>query len=170
MQKQIINIWKIIIKLNWINNQPDIDKILLYAKNPYEAKYQYLSNKREEVASKHYDDLKAFVEYSNDMPDVHKNIKEYNLRKKHEVLIIFNDMIADMINNKKLNLIVTELFIGGRKLNISIVFIIQWYFKVPKEARLNITHFYILRTSTNCIKWLIRHWLALTYRRFHEDL
>ena len=59
------------------------------------------------------------------MLDVHKNIKEYNLRKKHEVLIIFNDMIADMINNKKLNLIVTELFTGGRKLNISTVFIIQ---------------------------------------------
>ena len=76
------------------------------------------------------------------MQDVHKNIEDYNLGKKHEVLIIFDDMISDMINNKKLNQIVTELFIRGRKLNISIVFITQSYFKVSKDVRLNSTHFY----------------------------
>ena len=109
--------------LNLINNQPDIDETYLYAKDPYEAKYQYLINKREKVGLDHFDDPKAFIEYSNDMQDVHKNIDDYNPRKKRKVLIVFDDMIADMINNKKLDSIVTELFIRGRKLNISIVFI-----------------------------------------------
>ena len=131
--------------LKLINNQQDIDKIYLYVKDPYEKKYQYLINKREKVGLDHFNDLKAFIEYSNDMQDVYKNIEDYNLGKKHKVLIIFNDMISDMINNKKLNQIVTELFIGGRKLNISIVFITQSYFKVPKDVRLNSTHFFIMK-------------------------
>ena len=80
----------------------------------------------------------------NDMQDAYKNIEDYNPIKKRKVLIVFEDMIADMINNNKLNLIVTELFIRGRKLNISIVFITQNYFKVPKDVRLNSTHFFIL--------------------------
>ena len=120
--------------LNLINNQPDIDKIYLYAKDPYEAKYQYLLNKREKVGLNHFDDPKAFMEYSNDTQDVYKNIEDYNPRKNLEVLIVFDDMIADMINNKKLNSIITELFIRGRKLNISIAFITQSYFKVPKKC------------------------------------
>ena len=69
------------------------------------------------------------------MQDVYKNIEEYP-GKKHKILIAFDDMIADMINNKKLNSIVTELFIRGRKLT-------QYYFKVPKDIRLNSTHFFI---------------------------
>ena len=85
------------------------------------------------------------MEYSNDMQDVYKNIDDYNLRKKRKVLIVFYDMIADMINNNKLNPIVTELFIRGRKLNISIVFITQSYLKVPKDVRLNSTHFFIMK-------------------------
>ena len=120
--------------LNLINNQPDFDKIYLYAKDPYEAKYQYLINKREKVGSDHFDDHKAFIEYSNDMQDVHKNIDDYNPRKKRKVLIVFDDMIADMINNKKLDSVVTELFIRGRTRNISIVFIMQSYFEVPKDT------------------------------------
>ena len=129
--------------LNLINNQPDIDKIYLYAKDPYEKKYQNLINKREKVGLNHFNDPKAFIEYSNDMQDVYKNIENYNSIKV--VLIIFDDMIADMINNNKLNPIVTELFIRGRKLNISIVFITQSYFKVPKDVRLNSTHFFIMK-------------------------
>ena len=78
------------------------------------------------------------------MQDVYKNIEDYNLGKEPKVLIVF-DMIADMINNKKLNPIVTELFIRSRKLNISIVFITQSYFKVPKDVRLNSTHFFIMK-------------------------
>ena len=79
------------------------------------------------------------------MQNVYKNIENYNPRKNRKVLIVFDDMIADTINNKKLNSIVTELFIRGRKLNISIVFITQSYFKVPKDARLNSTHFFIMK-------------------------
>ena len=131
--------------LNLINNQLDIDKIYLYAKDPYEAKYQYLINKREKAGLDHFKDPRAFIEYSNDMQDVYKNIKNYNPGKKRKILIVFNDMIADMINNKKLNPVVTELFIRGRKLNISIVFITQSYFKVPKDVRLNSTHFFIMK-------------------------
>ena len=79
------------------------------------------------------------------MQDVHKNIDDYNPRKKRKVLIVFDDMIADMINNKKLDSIVTELFIRGKKLNISIVFITQSYFTVTKDVRLNSTHFFIMK-------------------------
>ena len=88
--------------LNLIENQPDIDKIYLYAKDPYEAKYQYLINKREGVGINHFNDPKAFIEYSNDMQDVYKNIDEYNPDKERK-LIVFDDMIVDMINNEKLN-------------------------------------------------------------------
>ena len=133
--------------LNLINNQPDIDKIYLYAKDPYEKKYQYLINKRENVGLNHFSDPKAFMEYSNDMQDVFKSIEDYNPIKKRKILIIFDDMIADMISNNKLNSIVTELFIRSRKLNISIVFITQSYFKVPKDVRLNSTHFFIMKIS-----------------------
>ena len=126
--------------LNLINNQPDIDKIYLYAKDPYETKYQFLINKREKVGLDHFDDPKAFVEYSNDLQDVYKNIEDYNPIKKGKVLIVFDDMIADMINNNKLNPVVTELFIRGRKLNISIAFIAQSYFKVQKDVILNSTY------------------------------
>ena len=131
--------------LNLIENQPDIDKIYLYAKDPYEAKYQYLINKREGVGINHFNDPKAFIEYSNDMQDVYKNIEEHNADTERKILIVFDDMIVDMINNKKLNSIVTELFIRGRKLNISLVFITQSYFKVPKDVRLNSTHFFIMK-------------------------
>ena len=85
------------------------------------------------------------MEYSNDMQDVYKNIEDYNPIKKRKILIVFDDMIADMINNNKLNPIVTELFIRGRKLNISIVFITQSYFKVSKGVRLYSTHFFIMK-------------------------
>ena len=79
------------------------------------------------------------------MNDVYKNISKYNPDKENKLLIVFDDMIADMINNKKLNSIVTELFIRGRKQNISLVFITQSYFKVPKDVRLNTTHFFIMK-------------------------
>ena len=79
------------------------------------------------------------------MRDVYKNINYYNPDKEKKILIVFDDMIADMIHNKKLDSVVTELFIRGRKLNISLVFITQSYFKVPKDVRLNTTHFFIAK-------------------------
>ena len=111
--------------LNLIENQPDIDKTYLYAKDTYEAKYQYLINKREDVGINHFNDTKAFIEYSNDMHSIYKNIDEHNPDKENKILIVFDDMMADIIHNKKLNSIVTELFIRGRQLNISLVFITQ---------------------------------------------
>ena len=117
----------------------------MYAKDPYKAKYQYLINKREGVGINHFKYLKAFIEYSNDMRSVYKNIDHYNSDKEKKILIVFDDMIADMIQNKELNSIVTELFIRGRKLNISLVFITQSYSKVPKDVRLNTTHFFIAK-------------------------
>ena len=122
--------------LNLIN-QPDIDKAYLYAKDPYEARYQFVINKRESTRLKYFNDLKA---YSNDMQYIYKNIEEYNPDKERKTLIVFDDIIAYTINNKKLNSIVTELFIRGRKINISFVFINQSYFKTPKDFRLNSTH------------------------------
>ena len=136
---------KINLLLDLIENKPDIDKIYLYAKDPYEAKHQYLINKRESVGINYFNDPKAFFEYSNDMHDVNKNIDDYNPDKENKILIVFDDVIADMIHNKKLNSIVTELFIRGRKLNISLVFITQSYFKVPKDVRLNTSHFSITK-------------------------
>ena len=137
------------VLLNLIESQPDSDKIYLYAKDLYEAKYQYLINKRESVGINHFNDPKAFIEYSNDMHDVYKNIDDYNPDKENKILIVFDDMIADMIHNKKLDSVVTELFIRGKKLNISLAFITQSYFKVPEDFRLNTTHFFIAKIPNN---------------------
>ena len=109
--------------LNLINNQSDINKIYLYAKDPYKAKYHFLINKRERTWLNHFDDPKAFNKYSNDIQDVYRNIHKYNIDKDRKISIVFDDMIADMINSKKLNSIITELLITGRKFNISLVFV-----------------------------------------------
>ena len=97
--------------MNLISQQPDIDKIYLYAEDPYETKHQFLINKRESTGLKYFNDFKGFIEYSNHMDDIYKNIEEYYPNKKRKILIVFDDMIADMPSNKKLNLVVTELFI-----------------------------------------------------------
>ena len=88
--------------LNLINNQQDIDKMYLYAKDPYEDKYQYLINKRERVGINHLNAPKAFIKYSNDMHDVYKNIDNCNPDKENKILIVFDDMIADRINNNSI--------------------------------------------------------------------
>ena len=131
--------------LDLIENQVDIDKIYFYAKDPCESKYQYLINKIQSVGINHFRDPKAFIEYSNDMHDFYKNIDDCNSDNENKIFIVFDDMIADMIHNRKLNSVVTELFIRSRKLNISLVFITQSYFKVPKDVRLNTTHFFIMK-------------------------
>ena len=79
------------------------------------------------------------------MQDFYKTIDEYNTDKERKILIVFDDMIAAMINNQKLNSIVIELFIRGRKLNIFLVFITKSYFKFPQDFRLNSTRFFILK-------------------------
>ena len=138
---QIINnrrswIWKNKFTFNLISHQPNIDQIYLYAKDPYKAKYQLLVNKQESVGLKHCKHSKAFIQYSNDMDDIYGNIEEYI----SEILIVLYDMIADMLSNKKRNPIVTELFIRGRKLRNSLVFITQSCLVVPKNIWLNSAH------------------------------
>ena len=85
--------------LNLINNEPDINKIYLYAKPPSETQYQLSINKRESKCSKYFNDPKAFIYYASDMDDIYKSVEEYNPNKKRKVLIVFDDMIADMISN-----------------------------------------------------------------------
>ena len=92
---------------NLMNNQPDIDKIYLYAKEPYESKQKFLINKTESTGLKYFNDPKTSIEYSNDMRDVYKDIEGHNTDKEHETLIALDDMIAGMINNKKLDSIIT---------------------------------------------------------------
>ena len=111
--------------LNLIEHQPEIGKIYLYVKYPYEAKYQYLIKIREKVGIDHHNNPRAYTEYSNDMHDVYKNINYYNPDRENKILIVFDDMIADIIHKKKLDSTVAKWFIGGKKLNISIVFITQ---------------------------------------------
>ena len=114
--------------LNPINHEPDIDKIYLYVKDPYEVKYQLLINKRESTGLKYLNNSKDFIEYSNDADDIYKNIEECNPNKKQKILIVLDDVIPDILSNRKLNPIVNELFIRERKLNISLVFIAKSYF------------------------------------------
>ena len=85
---------KAISLFNLISHQPDIDKIYLYPKDPFETKYQLLISKRETAGLEHFNDSKAFIEYSNDMDKIYKNIEEYNPNKKRKILIVFDDMIA----------------------------------------------------------------------------
>ena len=92
---------------NVTSQQPDINSIYLHAQDPYEAKNQFLYNEQESTVLKHFNDSKAFTEYWNYMDKIYVNIEKYNPNKKHKILIDLDDMIADMVNNNKLNLIVT---------------------------------------------------------------
>ena len=131
--------------LNLINEQNDIDKIYLYARDLNEPKYKILIKKRKDAGIKHLNDPNAFIECSNMMDDVYENIHDPSRRRK--ILIIFDDMIADIMTNKKFQTIIKELFIRCRKLNISLVFITQSYFSVPKDVRLNSTHYLIMKIN-----------------------
>ena len=120
--------------LNSINEQNDIDKIYLYARDLNEPKYKVLIKKRKDAGIKHLNDSNAFIECSNTMDDVYENIRDYNSNRKRKILIAFDDMIADIMTNKRFQSITKELFIRCRKLNISLVFIIQSYFSVLKDV------------------------------------
>ena len=106
-----------------INEQRDIDKIYLYAKDFSESKYEHLINNCENAGIKHLNDSKAFIECSKTMDDVYENIDHYNPNRKRKVLIVFDDMITDIMTNKKFQSIIKELFIRYRKINISLIFI-----------------------------------------------
>ena len=125
--------------LHLIDKFHPIDKIYLYAKDTDEEKYQYLINKREQAGIENLNDPHAFIECSNDMNDVLEDINNYNKNRDKKVLIIFDDMIADIMRSEKFKAIVKEVFIRCRKLNISIVF------RTPKDARLNSTHYILMK-------------------------
>ena len=88
-----------------------IDKIYLYAKDLDEPKYQFLIKKCENAVIKNLDDISAFIEYSSTMDDVYSNIDDYILKRKRNILIVFDDIVADIITNKKIKAIIKELFI-----------------------------------------------------------
>ena len=131
-----------------INNLHPIDKIYLYAKDIHEPKYEYLINKREQAGIKKLNDPHAFIEYSDYMNDVLDDINNYNKNRDKKVLIVFADMmIADIQYNKNFKRIIKELLYGARKINVSIVFITQSYFRALKDARLNSTHYIIMKIN-----------------------
>ena len=101
--------------------------------------------KCENAGIRNLNDPRAFIEYFNTMNDVYNNIDDYNSKRKRKILILLDDMIADIMNNKKFQVMIKELFIRCRKLNISLVFITQSYFSVPKEVRLTSTNYLIMK-------------------------
>ena len=115
----------------------------MYAKDPYELKKcPLLTNKHEGVDIKKYNDSKTFIEYLNEIDDICENNEEYKPDKERKTLIVFDDMIADMLSNKKVYPVVTEWFVRGRKLKIFLVFITKSYFALPKCIILNSTHYF----------------------------
>ena len=133
--------------LRLIKEQDDIDKIYLYAKDLTEPKYKFLIKRGGYAGTKHFSDSNAFIKCSNTMDDVDKNINDYYSSRQRKILTVFDDMIADVMSNKKFQVIVKELFSRCRKLNISLVFINQSYLSVPKYVRLNSTHYLIMKIN-----------------------
>ena len=153
--------------LNLINEQHDIDKIYLYARDLSEPKYEYLIKKREDVGIKHVNNPNAFTKCSNMMDDVYENIHDYNPSRKRKILIVFDDIIADIVTNKRLHAIIKELFIRCRKLNILLFFVTQSYFPVPKYVRLNSTHLIMkINNKTELQNIAINHSANIYYQDF----
>ena len=106
-------------------------------------KYEFLLKKRGDAGIKHLNNLNEFTECSNTVDNVYENIDNQN--RKRKILIVFDDMIADIMANRRLQAIIKELFIRFRKLKLSLVFITQSCFSVPKDVRLNSTHYLIMK-------------------------
>ena len=154
--------------LNLVNEQKDIDKIHLCAKDLNKSKYKFLIKNRENSGIKHLNDSNAFIECSNTMEEVYENIGNYNPNRKRKILIVFDDMIADIMTNKKFQSLIKELFIRCRKINISLVFITQSYFPVPKDVRLNSTHYLIMKINnrTELQNIAVNHSADIDYKDF----
>ena len=133
--------------IDLINEQDYTDQSYLYAKDLSEPKYEYLIKKGEDAEIKHLNKPNEFIECSNMMDNVYENINDYNPIRKTKKLIAFDDMVADIMTNKRFRAIIKELFIRCRKLHISLVFITQSYFSVPKDVRLNSTHYLIMKIN-----------------------
>ena len=161
------------VKNNYLLNstQKDnniIDKIYLYAKDLEEPKYQLLIKKREQARTKNLKNPTAFIEYSNNMDDIYDNIEDYNKKRKRKILVIFYDMISHVMSNKKVQQILKYLFIGCRKLNISLCFLTQSYFSVSKIVRLNCIHYIIfkLNNKRELQNIAINHSADINYKDF----
>ena len=143
-------------------------KFIRMQKDLNEPSYKILIKKRENAGRKHFNDPNAFIECSNMMDNVYENINDYNPCKKRKVFVAFDDMIADIMTNKKFQSIIKELFIRCRRLNISLVFITQCYFCVPKDVRLNSTHYLIMKINNRkkLQKTAINHSVGNDYRDF----
>ena len=137
--------------INLINEQNDIDKINLYARDLSEPKYEYLIKKREDAGIKHLNNPNGFIECSNTMYDVYKNINDYNPVRKRKKVIVFDDMIADIMTNKRF-------------------FITQSYFSVPKDVRLNSTHCLIMKFNNRgeLQNIAINHSTEIVYNNFKK--
>ena len=135
--------------LNLIKEQGDLDKIYFYAKYLSKARYELLIKRRKDAGTKHFNDPNAFIECSNTMDDVYENIDVYKPNKERKILVVFDGMIVDIMTSKKFQAIIKDLFIRFRKLNmfIIIVFITQSYFSIPKDVRLNSTHYLIMKIN-----------------------
>ena len=135
-----------------------IDKIYLYAKDMDEPKYKLLINKREKAGINFNNDPNPFIEYSHSMDDILSDIEDYNKKRRRKVLIVFEDMISHVMSDKKAQKILKDLFIRCRKLNISVCFLTQSYFSVPKDVRLNCTHYISFKLNNRreyCYKILL---------------
>ena len=119
----------------------------MYARDLNKPNYKYLVKKYEDVGIKHVNNPNAFLECSNTMDDVYENINDYNSSRRRKILFVFDDMIADIMTNRRFQAIIKELFIRCRKLNILLVFITQSYFAVLKDVRLNSTHYLIMKIN-----------------------
>ena len=147
-----------------------MDKIYQYAKDLSKSKYEFLIKNCGNAGIKHVNDPKAFIECSNTMNDIYENIDNYNPNRRRKILIVFDDMIADIMTNKKFQSIIKELFIRCRKLNISLVFITQSYFSVPKDVSLNSSHYFIMKINNKreLQNIAINHSADIDYKDFME--
>ena len=121
----------------------------MYARDLNEPKYEYLIKKHDNIGIKHLNGPNPLIECSNTMDDVYKNTDDYNPSRKRKKLIVFDDMIANIMKKSRFQAIIKELFIRCRKLIISLVFIMQSYFSIPKDVRLNSTQYLTIKIN-NC--------------------
>ena len=143
-----------------------IDTIYLYAKDLEEPKYKCLINEREQAGIKNLNGPTAFIKYLSTMDDILENIEDYNEKRKRKNLIIFDDMISHVVSDKKAQQILKDIFIRCGKLNISLCFLTQSYFSVPKDVRLNCTHYMILKLNNKRELIAINHSADIDYKGF----
>ena len=145
-----------------------IDKMYLYAQDLEEPNYKLLINKRDKAGINFNNDPTAFIEYSNSVDDILSDIEDYNKKRKRKVLIVFDDMISHVTSDRRAEQILKDLFIRCRKLNISLCFLTQSYFSVPKDIRLNCTHYILfkLNNTTELRNIAINHSADVGFKDF----